>query len=282
MWSPCGRFIVYTGWQAFPRKLGSAHCYQRPCALYAVNVEEVLKRLNEPKPQESEDSKAKSRAGTEPKPVEPSITAVHVRLTPHSHLSRCARFNHAGSQLAFLTAPRFQGHNNCFGIGLLDWNTDAVQAMVDANSASAAEAAKAKAEEKALDSVTSPLPAAQRAEVEAMPECLLSQHSLVDIVDIPADADAFPGVYCSRLARRCWSLDDKQLFFNTQWGASMAAVCVDTTSGALHRVSFKAPLTAAERGLSLMPWDTDSVRGLCCNHPTHLFTWKEHADTSWH
>lgn len=41
VWAPStggNQYLVFVGWSSEPRKLGIKHCYNRPCALYAVKV----------------------------------------------------------------------------------------------------------------------------------------------------------------------------------------------------------------------------------------------------
>lgn len=42
VWAPpvegTEQYLIFVGWSADPRKLGIKYCYNRPCALYAVNV----------------------------------------------------------------------------------------------------------------------------------------------------------------------------------------------------------------------------------------------------
>ena len=60
--------------------------------------------------------------------------------------------------------------------------------------------------------------------------------TVVDVVWSPADADAFPGLYCSVLPDDPW-VGEGTLLLTSQWGSATAIVAVDVASGAITRAS---------------------------------------------
>ena len=77
--------------------------------------------------------------------------------------------------------------------------------------------------------------------------------SLVDspIGDLPPDiptndlndlvgsliSSVFPGVFADQLPKQCFSSDGSKVYFNTQWGVCLAAVCVDLKTGQVQRLT---------------------------------------------
>jgi hypothetical protein len=109
-------FLVYTGWTTGARRLGMIYCYQRPCALYAVDLTPTLRA-----------SAVRARgAGTGTGAAAsnpPTPTPLHFCLTSAEPVARSARFSPDGRRLAYLgmQGVSLSTHNGPSTLRVLDW-----------------------------------------------------------------------------------------------------------------------------------------------------------------
>ncbi|KAL7436806.1 hypothetical protein ACHAXM_005764 [Skeletonema potamos] len=112
IFSPCGKAVVYTGWDAggggeMPRRLGAIYCYHRPCQIYSSPVSQLLKKLES----DNQDEKVADED--------------FVCITPNDRLSRSPRFSSPSdgvATLAYLCNPKgFDTHNGCMALHTIDW-----------------------------------------------------------------------------------------------------------------------------------------------------------------
>lgn len=115
IFSPCGKSVVYTGWDAgeggeMPRRLGAIYCFQRPCKIYSSPVSGLLNQLAKSDNESSEVAKD-----------EPFIC-----ITPNDRLSRSPRFSKAAedtAKLAYLCNTKgFDTHGGCMALRVVDWS----------------------------------------------------------------------------------------------------------------------------------------------------------------
>ncbi len=113
IFSPCGKAVVYTGWDAggggeMPRRLGAIYCYHRPCQIYSSPVSQLLNKL------ESDDNEDEKVADED-----------YVCITPNDRLSRSPRFSSpsdGAATLAYLCNSKgFDTHNGCMALHTTDW-----------------------------------------------------------------------------------------------------------------------------------------------------------------
>uniref|UniRef100_A0A8C4PZH8 Acylamino-acid-releasing enzyme n=2 Tax=Eptatretus burgeri TaxID=7764 RepID=A0A8C4PZH8_EPTBU len=60
---------------------------------------------------------------------------------------------------------------------------------------------------------------------------------IVDIVNQPADAFAFPGLFAFSLTYRCWASDSRRLLCHTAWRSKQVLVVLDTETGVVNRLT---------------------------------------------
>ncbi|CAM9358885.1 unnamed protein product [Discosporangium mesarthrocarpum] len=225
---PCfskdGRHVVYTAWDATPRKLGMIYCYQRPCRLYSCPIGELLEdtlqgtlpespslplqstttsSLPEEEPLGgAREMRQENGDGLPPLPRTPD----HTCLSPSWKLSRCPRFSPLGDQLVWLSREEgFDTHSGCFRLSIASWDPE-------------------------------------KGTLASEPR------TLVDIVSVPEAPGAFPGLWADDLPEACWSGDGKSLFLSSSWGAVESVVRVDVETGKVTRVEAAAAAATASRG----------------------------------
>jgi len=115
VFSPCGKTVVYTGWDAgaggeMPRRLGAIYCFQRPCKIYSSPVSELLGQLGNPSNEEETFN------GDTP----------FYCITPDDRLARSPRFSKPSggtSKLAYLCNTKgFDTHGGCMALHVSDWD----------------------------------------------------------------------------------------------------------------------------------------------------------------
>ena len=113
--SPCGKSVVYTGWDAggggeMPRRLGAIYCFQRPCKIYSSPVTKLLQRLSESKDSTTEEG---DDSGFE-------------TITSDARLARSPRFSkiyNGKAKLAYLCNKQgFDTHGGCMALHVADWD----------------------------------------------------------------------------------------------------------------------------------------------------------------
>lgn len=63
-----------------------------------------------------------------------------------------------------------------------------------------------------------------------------SPRTLVDTVDVPESAAAFPGLWMDDLPDSCWTPDGASLYLTSAWGSRQSVVKVDAETGKVERV----------------------------------------------
>lgn len=216
VFSPCGKTVVYTGWDAggggeMPRRLGAIYCFHRPCKLYASPVGELLRRLADPA-EDGDGTAAKKRRREDPGAEEPGTAtaqdAPFACVTPDDRLARSPRFSQAGgdaAQLAYLgNAAGFATHGGCMALRVAAW-----------------------------DPATGALAPG-------------STRTVVDVVRVPGDRGdstevagiKFPGLFLNQLPDDCFSPDGKYLVTTTEWGSVHKVVKISLADGAVTPVGF--------------------------------------------
>ncbi|CAM9383223.1 unnamed protein product [Scytosiphon promiscuus] len=60
--------------------------------------------------------------------------------------------------------------------------------------------------------------------------------TLVDVVDVPESAGAFPGLWVDDLPDDCWTPDGTSIYLTSAWGSRQSVVKVDAQTGEVERV----------------------------------------------
>ncbi|EGC29841.1 hypothetical protein DICPUDRAFT_51071 [Dictyostelium purpureum] len=118
IWTPCGKGLVYVGWEFGDRKLGIRACFNRMSSLFFLNFSEFMANKEELKEQQKKDPKAKL---TKP------LTIVDLIPNGNNGCYRSPRFTPDGKHLVFLGFDeRVYPHNTCSKIFKFTWNCDSI------------------------------------------------------------------------------------------------------------------------------------------------------------
>ncbi|XP_046841557.1 acylamino-acid-releasing enzyme-like [Xenia sp. Carnegie-2017] len=60
---------------------------------------------------------------------------------------------------------------------------------------------------------------------------------LVDVVDKPNNAEAFPGIYNFALPKRTWSEDSRYVIFHSIWRSNQVIIAIDVLNGMVSRIT---------------------------------------------
>ncbi|KAL7543890.1 hypothetical protein ACHAXR_013330 [Thalassiosira sp. AJA248-18] len=207
IFTPCGKCVVYTGWDAgegreMPRRLGAIYCFQRPCKLYSSPVSELLDRLAKKASSNSADNNdeegVKSRKGDTP----------YVCITPNDRLARSARFSKPigdTSKLAYLCNTNgFDTHGGCMALHVSEWDMSKGSVIGG------------------------------------------SLNVVVDVVQLPGERGdetkvscmEFPGLFLNQLPDDCFSPDGEHIRLTTQWGSLSKVVSISLNDGTVSPINF--------------------------------------------
>lgn len=97
-----GRHVLYyTGWSTKPRRLGMIYCYQRPCAIFSLDVTDLLA---------GDAARAENTAAVDVAAPPPAV-----KLTADFALARSPRISPDGKTLVFIGRREpLTTHNGCF------------------------------------------------------------------------------------------------------------------------------------------------------------------------
>ncbi|KAL7536414.1 hypothetical protein ACHAXR_007146 [Thalassiosira sp. AJA248-18] len=200
IFSPCGKSVVYTGWDAgggreMPRRLGAIYCFQRPCKIYSSPVSELLGQLASPSADNDEEVTSK---GDTP----------YVCITPNDRLARSARFSKpAGdaSKLAYLCNTKgFDTHGGCMALHVSEWDMSRGSVM-----------------ESSLNVVV---------DVVQLPG---EREDETEVAGIK-----FPGLFLNQLPADCFSPDGKHIVTTTEWGSVNKMVSISLDDGTVSPINF--------------------------------------------
>jgi len=221
--SPCGAYIVYTGWDAggggeMPRRLGSVYCYQRRSKIYSSRVSTLLNRLA-------------GRSGTSEKEEEDGVEdGGFVCVTPDDQLARSPRFSSTTTtttssssdcKLIYLCNTKgFDTHGGCMGLHVMDWKNIAAGGGGGGLS------------------------------IQSRREVVKPVFDFPSIVREDDDDDAgggvgmnmnleFPGLFVDQLPNHpCTSPDGMYLYTTTQWGCRRRIIRISLDDGAITPIQF--------------------------------------------
>lgn len=204
-WAPENKQLVFTGWSTEPRRLGIVHCYNRPCALYAVPID-VAQLFA---------TKTKTENGT----PELNLTT---KLSLANACSRSPRFSSDGKLLVYLASNNLTTHNSASKLLTLQWcgadlKTETTPAPTEAIT------------QKPLDRTT--LVSGE-------------ERVVIDIVEkFPEDESVCPGLFLANLPNRCF-IEDRKIIFSSQWRSLLVPLLVDLESGTLRKIAIPGTSTS--------------------------------------
>jgi len=199
IFSPCGKAVVYTGWDAgaggeMPRRLGAIYCFQRPCKIYSSPVSELLGQLENPN---ANDQEILSKSDT---PFD--------CITPNDRLARSPRFSKpagGSSKLAYLCNTKgFDTHGGCMALHASEWNM--LEGLVIDES-----------KKVVVDVVQLP---GERGD------------------DTKVAGINFPGLFLNQLPYDCFSPDGKHILTATEWGSVNKIVAISLDDGTVSPINF--------------------------------------------
>jgi len=199
IFSPCGKSVVYTGWDAgaggeMPRRLGAIYCFQRPCKIYSSPVSELLGQLENPN---ANDQEILSKSDT---PFD--------CITPNDRLARSPRFSKpagGSSKLAYLCNTKgFDTHGGCMALHASEWNM--LEGLVIDES-----------KKVVVDVVQLP---GERGD------------------DTKVAGINFPGLFLNQLPYDCFSPDGTFILLSTQWGCVTKVVSISLNDGIVSPINF--------------------------------------------
>eukprot|EP00986_Skeletonema_menzelii_P013582 scaffold8048_cov134-Skeletonema_menzelii.AAC.2 len=199
IFSPCGKAVVYTGWDAggggeMPRRLGAIYCYHRPCQIYSSPVSQLLKRLETDNTEGDKDDKIADDD--------------FVCITPNDRLSRSPRFSSPSdgvAKLAYLSHTKgFDTHNGCMALHTSDWCMTKGSVMDGTKKV-------------VVDVVTLPGERGDEGKISGL---------------------GFPGLFLNQLSDRCFSPDGKFILTSTQWGSVLRVVSISVDDGSVTPIKF--------------------------------------------
>mmetsp|Transcript_20005 Transcript_20005/g.41316 ORF Transcript_20005/g.41316 Transcript_20005/m.41316 type:complete len:860 (-) Transcript_20005:54-2633(-) len=203
VFSPCGKCIVYTGWDAggggeMPRRLGAIYCFHRPCKIYSSPVSKLLSRLSVPEMSEKGQGEKTSDDGD------------CVCITPNDRLARSPRFSNPTTEkeakMAYLCNTKgFDTHGGCMALRVCDWDTSNGTVMKGT-------------ETDVVDLVALP---GER------------PNDTAEVAGIK-----FPGLFLNQLPDGCFSPDGKYISATTEWGSVTRAIVISLADGSVLPINF--------------------------------------------
>ena len=199
IFSPCGKAVVYTGWDAgaggeMPRRLGAIYCFQRPCKIYSSSVSELLGQLENPN---ADDQETTSKSDS---PFD--------CITPNDRLARSPRFSKpagSSSKLAYLCNTKgFDTHGGCMALHVSEWNM--LKGLVIDESKNVV-----------VDVVQLPGDRGDETKVAGI---------------------NFPGLFLNQLPYDCFSPDGKHILTTTEWGSVNKIVAISLDDGTVSPINF--------------------------------------------
>jgi acylaminoacyl-peptidase len=199
-WAPHNKNLVFTGWNTEPRRLGIIHCYNRPCAIYAIPI--------------NMDKLFSSKNGATKTEVDVAATNETTKLTLANVCSRSPRFSADGKILVYLASDNLITHNSASKLLTLNW-IGGGQSVSDSNASSSSITDQDRRSLFVKD----------------------DEHVVIDIVDkYPEGEDSFPGLFLGNLPPRCF-IEDRKIIFSSQWKSLLVPLLVDLSSGSLRKVT---------------------------------------------
>ena len=202
IFSPCGKNIVYTAWDAgeggsMPRRLGSIYCFQRASQIFTSPVTKLMENLSAFEDDTSHDDDEYSS------------------VSDGEKLARSARFvtvTDSESKLVYLSNREgFDTHGGCMALNTIDWTS-----------------------EKGLNLETK----RTLVDVVHVPSHTGNGESTTEERNVVLNM-AFPGIFTNQLLiEPCVSPDGKHLFLTTQWGSVSKIVRIALKTGNLSLVNF--------------------------------------------
>ena len=144
-----------------------------------------------------------------------------VCLTNHCWAALSPRFSAGCSnpKLIYLACPQMDTHSGNMALHIADWNSENIHEI--------------------------------------------SSRVLVDQYTVPASEGpkvlgmGFPGLFCSQLPIRCFTLDGKYVYVNTQWGSASKIIKVSTDKGSISCIRCKCPSQLSDAASETILYLTD-------------------------
>lgn len=233
-WAPGNEFLVFTGWETEPRRLGISHCYNRPCAIYSVPIypEKLFNTSKDAKEDSSKDSKKDSKAdskksndseasSSKKSSDSDAASSKSIRLTTANVASRSPRFSADGKILVYLAANQVSTHNSASKLLTMEWK-GASRPPTPAESPSA--------------DAASPKSSSQSPSYDRLDLVGAEERVVIDIVEsFPEGEDTFPGLFLGNLPPRCF-IDERKIMFSSQWRSLLVPLLVDLVDGSLRKI----------------------------------------------
>ena len=213
IFSPCGKSVVYTGWDAgeggeMPRRLGAIYCFQRPCKIYSSRVTDLLDKLASTDSATNEEEETTVLLKGDDVPFE--------CITPNDRLARSPRFSapttatatggSSSSKLVYLCNTKgFDTHGGCMALHVGEWDMTNGCIVQD------------------------------------------SQRVVVDVVQLPGERQCdevtisdiqFPGLFLNQLKDDCFSPDGRYIVTTTEWGCVNKIVAISLDDGTVSPINF--------------------------------------------
>jgi len=205
VFSPCGNYVVYTGWDAgdggqSPRRLGSIYCYQRPCKIYISPVTQLLSQLKL-------GSSSSFDSNSETKDSD------YICVTTNDRLARSPRFTRFNSEgickLVYLCNKEgFDTHGGCMALHSARWE---------------------------MESGYLPDSKRELVSVVRLPHFDSSNENNEEMV---VAGMSFPGLFLNQLPVDPFTIDNKYALVNTQWGSISKIIRIDLEDGNVTLVDF--------------------------------------------
>ena len=246
VFSACGKWIFYVLWWPLPYRLGIIYCFHRPCAIFAMNVSELQKTV-----ENKTISDQSIQLSSKPQPTAPQVD--QYCISPQYNDARSPRPSPCGRYIAFLTngsSTQVETHNSTTCVQLIQWEQWLANGKSQVDSQTLEESnwplqtryAGKRGVFVASISMTVLCPvipgAVQHDDdfVEWTKKFAGDSESvdrdLIDRLEI-----GFPGVYAISLPSRCWSEEGTDLYFTSDWGSKSSIVRIQLHDGKLQKLS---------------------------------------------
>ena len=205
IFSPCGKYIVYTGWDAggggcMPRRLGSIYCYQRPSKIYMSSIRQLLLNLST-----NHENHRHEEGHNE------AMDDAYVCITPNDSLARSPRIcnpeNGQGRmKLVYLcNADGFDTHGGVMALHAVSWSTDFG--------------------------------------IELESKRVLVDIVGLPPFDDPDDENkvhgmSFPGLFLNQLPKNPFTPDGEHIIATTQWGSITKVIKISMDGGEVIPINF--------------------------------------------